>query len=198
MSGRMIVIEGLDGVGKTTLSKGLAAAMGATWLTTPSEELRAFREPFDRAYQDDPECSQLFYAASVLAVGREAERRRMVGDVIVDRYWSSTCAYAASRGSRLELGEVERLLPAADLTIVVELDEEERWRRLCNRGYSRMDVWSMGETGRRIGRGLRVEGRWAGVVRRLAVDGLDADQAVQRALWWVETLGSPRLFSRAA
>jgi dTMP kinase len=144
VSGRFIVVEGLDGVGKTTFSKRLAARLGAVWLTTPPVELRAVREPFDQLFSEDIECRQLFYAASVLYMGRVAAKLRAEGrSVVMDRYWSSTAAY--SQDSGLALCEVVGMLPAADLTIVLELEEEERQRRIKLRGMSMLDARVVGQ-----------------------------------------------------
>lgn len=186
MRGRLIVVEGLDGTGKTTLSRGLAAALGAEWRTTPPEALRAHRGPFDAAYRDLPAASQLFYAATVVWAGEEAEALRAAGrDVVIDRYWCTTRAYARAAGSPLDLAEVEALLPAADRTILVELDERARAERLLTRGATAMDRATLDPTRRRR---LRTELR-AALTRPVAghgeildVTGLDPDAAVRHAL----------------
>lgn len=184
MRGRLIVVEGLDGVGKSTLSRGLAEALGAAWRTTPSEALRAHRAPFDAAFAGLPGASHLFYAATVVAASAEAERLRDAGrDVVFDRYWGTTRAYARAAGSPWALDEVERRLPPADLTLLVDLPEDERRRRLLARGATALDRRSL-----RAGRRLRDElvavltRPIAGVGRVLDVAGLDPAQAVAAAL----------------
>ncbi len=141
MRGRLIVVEGLDGVGKTSLSRALAQALGAAWRTTPGETLRPHRGPFDQAYRTIPAASQLFYAASVLAAAEEARTLLQGGqDLVLDRYWASTCAYARAAGSVLELDEVAALLPRADLTLLLTLPEADRTARLRARGATEADV----------------------------------------------------------
>lgn len=198
MRGRLIVVEGLDGVGKTTLSRGLAAALGAGWRTTPSEALRAHRGPFDAAYAGLPAASQLFYAAAVVAAAAEAERLRDAGqDVVFDRYWCTTRAYARAAGSPLDLEEVERLLPPADVTLLVDLPEPERRRRLESRGTTELDRASLVR-----GAALRNELR-AALTRPVAgrgcvldVGGLDPAAAVRAAHELV--VDAPPLFRRWA
>jgi dTMP kinase len=196
--GRLIVVEGLDGVGKTTLSRGLADDLGAEWRTTPSEALRAHRAAFDAAYAALPAASQLFYAATVVAAAAEADTLRDAGhDVVFDRYWCTTRAYARAAGSPLDLEEVEALLPPADLTILVDLPESERRERLEARGASALDRASLVRCA-----ALRNELR-AALTRPVAgrgcvldVSGLDPTEAVRAARDLVNE--EPTLFRRWA
>jgi dTMP kinase len=140
MRGLIVAIEGLDGTGKSTLARGLAAALRGDLLTTPGDQLRVARVAVDAAWAQDPLAAQLFYAASVMAASGEATRRAAAGrDVVIDRYWISTVVNAALRGDALALPEVERALRPADLTIVVEVPETERHARLAGRGLSAHD-----------------------------------------------------------
>lgn len=140
MCGRLIVVEGLDGAGKTTLSKSLAAALGAEWTTTPGKALRLLREDIELAL-DGPIAHQLFYAASVVSEANAVAPALARGqDVVVDRYWASTVAYAALRGDGADLRSVERSVRAADVTIFLTLREEVRRSRLLQRGASPGDV----------------------------------------------------------
>lgn len=86
-----IVIEGLDGTGKSTIAKTLATALNAELLATPDASLKKARPIIDAAYENQPLARQLFYASSVLHLsekikGLMAEEK----SVIVDRYWLST------------------------------------------------------------------------------------------------------------
>lgn len=202
MRGRLIVVEGLDGTGKTTLSKGLADALGAVWLTTPSAALRPHRAPFDALYAAHPGASQLFYAASVVAAGAEAEALRAEGrDVVIDRYWATTRAYGLVRGSPYDLAEVEARLPAADVTLLVDLHEGERRARLATRGASDLDRETLDpHTARALRHALRAElrGRVAGRAEVVDVTGLGPAEAVARAREVVERGGQVVLFPTVA
>lgn len=144
MRGRIVAIEGLDGVGKTTLARSLAGVLGAAHLTTPSERLRAVRATVDDVFAVHPIAAQLFYAASVVHASAEAARHVALGrDVVIDRYWISTLVHAPQRGRHLELAEVERELAPADVTLLLDLNDDERARRLTARGLSPHDRASL-------------------------------------------------------
>lgn len=176
MSGRLFVVEGLDGVGKSTLSKLLAARLGARRMSTPGGEVRSLRAQIDQAWEVHAASLQLFYAATVLAAGEQAEQVLASGqDVVMDRYWLSTLAYAVARGACLPLADVARRLPAPEATVWLWLPEEERLRRLQARGMTGHDhasvlplqrevlnaayrtLLDLPETSRLVGRPVRVE-----------------------------------------
>jgi dTMP kinase len=133
--GFFIVVESLDGVGKTTLVRNLAAVVGGQAMNTPGNELRPVVGTVLDALGEDQDARCLFYAASVRAAGTRARRIADAGGIVVmDRYWLSTIAYARARGVGADLTGVERMIPRPDLTLLLTLDEVERQRRLLGRG----------------------------------------------------------------
>lgn len=195
MRGRLIAVEGLDGTGKTTLSRGLAEALDAVWTTTPPPGLRAVRDVLDAACARHPVAAQLFYASAVVAAAEQALDHLVAGrDVVFDRYWLTTCVYAEARGRLVRLPQVERLLPPADVTILVELDEPERIRRLLARGASDHDRDTLDpRRAAAIGRAYRMALRRpiAGIGVVLDVTGLGVPQAVRAAARCIEEV-APR------
>jgi len=184
--GRLIVVEGLDGTGKTTLSRGLARSLGAVWMTTPPASLRAVKRWYEQLVCSRVEVSQLFHALGVVVAAREANGHLVDGrDVVMDRYWLSTAVYAAVAGSRLRLAPPTWLVPPADLTIFVTLDEGERRKRLVRRGPSSEDRATMnhGFT-RRLEQAYRTALTWpiAGRVVEVDVTGLTIEEAVEAAV----------------
>ncbi len=186
MKGRFIVFEGLDGVGKTTLVRRLAAKLDAVLLSTPDASIRSERASFDALYQSTPDAGHLFYAAAVAHASAVASFETARGrDVVLDRYWLSTWAYAILRGTTLRLGGVESRLLAADFTFLVTLDERERHARLQQRGATAGDRATLDtavartiEQRYRRGLGRRVAGR--GCV--LDVSGKNEDEGVAAIL----------------
>jgi dTMP kinase len=140
MPGRLIVVEGLDGTGKSTFSRELARRLGAWWTTTPGPLLRESRAAVESGLGPDPLARQLFYAATVAAESaRVAPRLRAGETVVMDRYWATTVAYARLHPAYMELPDIERRLVPAHTTWFLSLDERERRRRLEARGTSAGD-----------------------------------------------------------
>ena len=133
-----IVIEGLDGSGKSTVSKHLAEKLNAKLLTTPGAGFKEVRKQLDTVFEHNTKARQLFYMATVLNVASEAQRLIDSGqNVVVDRYWLSTQVYHhwMSNGQCYTLDEVESELLAPDLTVYLDLPVDERIARINNRNY---------------------------------------------------------------
>jgi dTMP kinase len=89
-----IVIEGLDGVGKSTIAKALAAEIDAVILTTPGDKFSRIRNELELIYKDSPQARQLFYMSTVVTAANDVRELIAKGkNVIVDRYWLSTQVY---------------------------------------------------------------------------------------------------------
>lgn len=150
--GQFLVIEGPDGVGKTTQMELLR-----TYLQERGAEVIVLREPggtvigegirdlFKANFgQTDPVTEVLLLLAArrqlTMEVIQPALRRGAW--VVCDRHTPSTFAYQGA-GQRLGFSPIIRLRQAmgslnhnADATVILQLDEEERQRRLSVRGVS--------------------------------------------------------------
>lgn len=188
MSGRLLVLEGLDGVGKTTLAAALAERIGAVQIATPDAALRGARKEIESVYQNSPEAIHLFYASSVLHAGERAGAEIAAGrDVVVDRYWLSTWAYNRPHGSTLRLGEVGSRVRPADITFLLTAEHRERCRRLRARGAGSRDVETFdpavaARIERRLRKGLRARVAGKGVVVDVTDPDLDANVAALASL----------------
>jgi dTMP kinase len=135
-----VVVEALDGVGKTTLVERLASQPDWVAMDTPGQALRPYREAILAGLGDHQEARALFYAATVLAMGRRARAHTHQGrSVVMDRYWLSTVAYAAARGAEDVFAELSALVPKPDLTVWLTLDEATRVQRMRGRGMTTAD-----------------------------------------------------------
>lgn len=144
MTGQLIVVEGLDGVGKSTFAKGLAVALGALHRSTPGPELGRVRPVLEDCLGHDRVARSVFYASTVLAEGSRARAERAAGrDVVVDRYWLSTRVYAPVE-AEAGLEALAAFLHPADLTIYLHLPEAARQARLFERGLSPEDERTLG------------------------------------------------------
>jgi dTMP kinase len=143
-NGTFIVIEGIDGTGKST-----QVARLAEWFTAHGREVVVSREP-----TDGPWGKQLRESAASgrLEPAQELEyflndRRQHVAEliapalaagkvVILDRYYFSTMAYQGARG--FDPAEIRRLneafAPLPDLLLILDLDVEAAHGRIGTRG----------------------------------------------------------------
>ncbi|HOE96984.1 MAG TPA: dTMP kinase [Candidatus Sumerlaeota bacterium] len=139
--GRLIVIEGIDGTGKTTLARLLADA-----LRESGREVVLSREPTDgphgRRLRESarqgrhPRAEE--EAALFLADRRDHVERLILPAlragrwVVLDRYFYSTMAYQGARG--LDPAEIERsnraFAPSPDLLVLLELPVEDALERI--------------------------------------------------------------------
>lgn len=142
--GLFIVIEGIDGTGKSTQAKRLGA-----WFTSRGREVVLSREP-----TDGPWGAKLRESASTgrLLPADELQyflndRRQHVEEliapslaagkvVILDRYYFSTMAYQGARGfDPLEIRRLnEAFAPRPDLLLILDLDVDQALQRIGVRG----------------------------------------------------------------
>lgn len=145
MSARLIVLEGLDGSGKSTVAAGLAQRLGAALMTTPGELLRGVRARVLQGLQT-PVARQVFYLATVEEASEEARNHLSRGrSVVLDRYLLSTMVYAVQRGPSLRWPELEQRLLPADLTVFLDLPLPVRRQRLARRGAGEDDRETLAE-----------------------------------------------------
>ncbi len=185
MRAPFLVVEGLDGTGKSTLAAALAAHLGAALLRTPSNELGAVRPVVDAAFAASPVATQLFYGATVVHASDRARALLAQGTpVVIDRYWLSTLVYAACRDAHVDLGPVEPVLLRPDLTVFVDADERVRRARLAARGMTAADRDSVAQ--REALRARYLEGlstcALAGRVLRIDSTRATPDELVARVL----------------
>ena len=147
MKAKMIVIDALDGVGKTTTGRILAEELGGVFWNTPGPILRKLSPQINSCFQNHQLASCLFYAASVLSVGKNARQLVDSGTtVVIDRYWLSTISYARARGVHSNLGAIEEEIIRPDISIVLELEETQRQERLFSRGMTSYDIETLEST----------------------------------------------------
>ena len=141
MTGKFIVIEGLDATGKSTLVEKLAKRLNATLLKCPARlEAPDLSEGDLRPYFDNrpPLQRRAYYRAANLIASEQAEIALQNSHVVMDRYWTSTVAFAAlDDDSDLDQewqGRYPPELRKPDAVILLTVDEENRTKRMRGRG----------------------------------------------------------------
>ncbi len=144
--GLFIVIEGIDGTGKSTQAKRLGE-----WFESQGREVVISREP-----TDGPWGRKLRESASTGRLSPQDELQYFLNDrrqhveekitpalsegkvVILDRYYFSTMAYQGARG--FDPAEIRRMneefAPIPDLLLILDLDVDTAHQRIGHRGDS--------------------------------------------------------------
>lgn len=140
----VIVIEGLDATGKTTVTQSVSDSLKAVILKSPPACIGQWRKIFD----DEPTIiRRAFYSLGNYIVASEIAKASTKSPVIVDRYWHSTATYAIATEVS---GGVQHLPPAdhpiyqwprdllkPDLVLLLTVSPEERLQRLEGRGMEK-------------------------------------------------------------
>ena len=137
---KFIVIEGLDATGKSTLVGRLSSVLHATQLSCPPViQIPSIQQGPARSHFDSlsPLQRRAYYRFSNLVASEEVGKAISTGHVVMDRYWTSTAAFAAmDEGFEhdVELGQYPDEIRKPDLLILLTVDEHNRLERLQGRG----------------------------------------------------------------
>lgn len=205
----LVVVEGLDGVGKSTVVTRLARHLHAVELRTPARELATMREGILNALANSPLATTMFYATSVLAASQQAGQMLAQGrTVIMDRYYLSTLVYGeVLRGSEFpgpELDALERWLVPADLTVYLHASPECRTKRMLARGILSPEdrLTFQPQTARLLDEGYRCRANHlvAGQFVPIDTETLSADDIVLLIEHWIDkrrTLNASKLTAQS-
>jgi len=189
-AGGLIAFEGVDGAGKSTQLRRLAAALRAagrdvveTREPTDGPWGRRIREMARSGARVAPEEELRWFLEDrrehVAAVIRPGVARGAI--VLTDRYFLSTVAYQGARGldpQRL-LAEGEAEFPLPDLALVLDVDPEAGLARVAGRGGVAEPAF---EEGAFLARAVAIfRGLERPYVRHF--DGRRSPEAVARSIW---------------
>lgn len=137
--GRLVAFEGLDQSGKQTQASRLREALEADGLSVVSFDFPDYATPIgaeigarlrgERTFP--PDCLQLLYVANRCEHRPAIEAALAAGQwVVCDRWIASSVAYGEAQGLDPEwLGVIQRVLPPADATVLLDLAPEVAARR---------------------------------------------------------------------
>jgi thymidylate kinase len=128
----IIALEGLDGVGKSTVAADLAKHLGATVLSLPPDDLKLQKPSFTYEYRSPSR--YFYYLAAAVRMSELAamEARHVIFDRYIDSVHSMHAPLMpeiADDMRRLSLG-----IARPEFTFLLNADEAERRRRLARRG----------------------------------------------------------------
>ncbi len=133
-----IVIEGLDGVGKSTVTEALSKELGAKKLSTPGKGIQKIRDFVDSDIHSR-QTKFLMYMASNSSVSDRIENYLERDEkVVLDRYYFTTVVYNEVFSCENKSGKYKELMEHFDLVnpdrvFYLDIDEESRLRRLKGR-----------------------------------------------------------------
>lgn len=137
-------LEGLDGVGKSTIVNGLKEN-GLRVLRTPPDTMRWLRPLFEHA---DLRARFVYYLSGVLYAGMQASRNDPNQRVISDRFLLTTVAAHEAMGLNSNfIGFFMPLIKFAPIpksTFLLVCEENERLRRMHQRGANIIDLKNIG------------------------------------------------------
>jgi len=186
-NGILVAIEGVDGVGKSSLQRRLVRR-----LTAEGYKVSSWREPTDRSLgaraqetgQDRPWTAAMLFNLDRAIARPRLESRLASSDIVLsDRSFYSTLAYqgsALSPSGRRTLTDVTiSVTRRPDLVLLIRLPLSVAWRRLDARGKRRTPL----ERKRTLARVARAYDRLARVHRWTSLDGRASATALADAAW---------------
>ncbi|NXT79147.1 CMPK2 kinase, partial [Zapornia atra] len=140
----VVVFEGLDATGKTTVTESVKDTLNGVLLRSPPACISQWRTIFD---EEPAHIRRAFYAAGNYILASEIAKASTQAPVVIDRYWHSTAAYTIATEIN---GKIQDLPPVhdevyqwpedllkPDLVLLLTVDPEERVRRLQRRGLEK-------------------------------------------------------------
>lgn len=128
-----IVLEGLGGVGKTTIGKLLAEKLDGVYIKTPTESFSLMRSEIDS--HAAPMARFLFYLASIAQASQEISEIVAHYPVVCDKYLLATICWHRAMGIDVQLPEFAHIrIP--DYTFLLTCIEAQRIERLRQRDGS--------------------------------------------------------------
>jgi len=131
---KFIVLEGIDGTGKTTLAKLLSKELDCYYYKTPSAPFSEIRNYVDNI--DNCQARFFFYFTNILFTSIEIQELLKTNHVICDRYYFSTFSYHYALNQNFKNLGFENILEnilEPDIVFYLKADFDTRINRICQR-----------------------------------------------------------------
>ena len=138
----IILVEGLDGVGKSTLVNALATKLSAELICSPPKIPDPVVSNSDLRIRMDhtgPCTRREYYRCGNFHASLLIEEARKNRPVVLDRYWPSTASFAMLDDLNPgweRIGTWPNGLVEPDIIILLTVNEENRIKRMKNRGIA--------------------------------------------------------------
>jgi len=135
---KYIVIEGADGVGKTTIAKKLAERLNWQYVSHPVGKMKEVREQI--LEQDTIAVFHYYMLSNVLSILEDPDKNK-----VIDRFIPTTCVSASyfdptNKEYYLEMGrKIKKRLPEPELVVILTASKECVLKRM-KRELSELDV----------------------------------------------------------
>lgn len=133
-----VVIEGIDGVGKSTVARALAEYVHGKYIETPWAPFDAIRQQVDDLR--DLNVRFHYYLSAVIGAGPIIRELTQHQPVICSRYIYSTLAYHRAMGVCVDYLDLDKLpITKPSIAFLLTATEEVRCERIANREI--VTVW---------------------------------------------------------
>lgn len=134
MSNILVTVDGIDGVGKSTVCKSLSSTINnAVYFKSPSEPFQTIRKSIDADV--DPVTRYYFYRSAVQHDSNKIRELLENKTVICDRYVFSTFAYHLANAPEISKIMDMQNIAIPDYAFVLTAPIEECQKRIINRGF---------------------------------------------------------------
>jgi len=130
---KIVVLEGLNGVGKTTIGTKICERLGGDLVKTPSSLFSESRLKVDESA--DLLARFLFYIAGTYQASIDVINNTKSSLVVFDRYFYSTLCSHRALGLQVEIPKFV-VFPKPDHVFLIVCGQTERIKRMTNRGMS--------------------------------------------------------------
>lgn len=142
---RFVALEGLHGVGKSTVAELVAKRLGVTLTPTIPADFSAARRLVNNGFCI--EARYMLFLSATLSIGEQIEQMVKKGiDVVVESYIFRSIAFHEGMGSKMKIGMLEAGLFLPTHTVLLTCDPMIRAQRLKERGGTRSRWDSLAES----------------------------------------------------